>query len=400
MEEKSTARLTELFLLQTSGKASAAQYDELLGYFHHPLYLSVLDALMEEAISSSKGEQALSVQQAQEMLAQILPQHPRTLKLGKVRFWPRLAIAASLVAVLFAAGILLYQQNRKATPVNQYTQDITAGTTGATLTLADGKTIKLDGAPNGKLASQSGISIEKTPDGQLIYSAQGAQENPAQINTLTTAKGQTYQLNLPDGTKVFLNAASSIRYNASLVQKGIRSVTLQGEAYFEVAKDIAHPFFVETATQRLAVLGTHFNLNSYSDEPSVKTTLLEGSVKLETINSGEERPKTNLTSTILKPGEEASLTAGKAFQVSAVDAQEAIAWKNGKFIFENEPIEIIMRRLARWYNVEVSYQGEVKSRAFTGSVSRADNISSILDKITYTENIHFKIEGRRVSVMP
>lgn len=314
----------------------------------------------------------------------------------KLTLWPIITGMVAAVAII-VVGIYLYKykldnnQNQTST----YANDITPGKQGATLTLASGKQIQLTNAANGELAKESGVTITKTATGELIYQINDQTQASQNItNTLNTAKGETYQVVLPDGSKVWLNAASKLTYPAKFTSLNQRKVQLDGEAYFEIAKDKAHPFIVETYKQQVEVLGTHFNIYAYNDEATTKTTLLEGSVKVAPISTESTNSKT------LHPDEQSSLNNSGILSISKVDAANAIAWKNGKFEFNEEDIESIMRKLSRWYNVEIIYQGNVSGKTFVGSISRSDNISKILDKITYTQAVHFKIEGRRIYVMP
>ncbi|RZM24965.1 MAG: FecR family protein [Pedobacter sp.] len=303
-----------------------------------------------------------------------------------VKLWPRIAISAAVVLVLFAgAWFLNSNSSGRKTAEIRYASDVTPGKIGATLTLANGKKILLSEAANGELVKEAGLTITKTAEGQLIYEIAGAADNS--LNTLSTTKGETYQVQLPDGSKVWLNSASSLSYGTSLNEDGVRRVNLTGEAYFEVEKDAAHPFIVESGNQQVEVLGTEFNVNAYQDEKVFRTTLLKGSVKLS-----EEG-----VSTILVPGTQAANANGK-IKLTKVDTELAVAWKNNKFIFDRLPIEEIMRMIARWYNLEVVYEGNIPSGTFWGSVSRFENVSKALVPLEATGNVHFKIEGRRIYV--
>jgi ferric-dicitrate binding protein FerR (iron transport regulator) len=298
-----------------------------------------------------------------------------------------IAIAATIVAV-FTAGLLFFtNRSEKVTIASRQANEIKPGRNGATLTLSNGKKILLSNATNGELAEEAGIAISKTADGKLVYEIQSPSDGTDKINTISTDKGETYQLRLPDGTNIWLNAASSLTYCSTLLKDGVRSVKLDGEAYFEVAKDKYHPFIVETDHQQVEVLGTHFNVSAYLDEPFIKTTLLEGAVRLN-------------HATILKPDDQATVGLSGKIAVEQVDVQEAVAWKNGKFIFISEDITSVMRKLSRWYNVEVVYKNKCSAATFTGVISRYDDISRILNKINYTGAVHLTIEGRRIVVMP
>ncbi len=308
----------------------------------------------------------------------------------KYRLWPKIAVAAS-VALAVITGAHFYYQSKHAGHSSMSTNQISIipGTNSATLTLSDGKKIRLGEAADGQLANEAGVSISKAADGQLIYEIKESINNTDLTNTLVTAKGETYRVRLPDGTEVWLNAASTLIYPASFASGKQRRVELRGEAYFEVAKDKVHPFVVATATQNVEVLGTHFNINSYADEEVVKTTLLEGSVKVGSARTAKYY--------ILKPGQQA-INEADNFVVKPADIRNAVAWKNGEFRFSNENLESIMRKIARWYNVDVEYRGKVTKEGFYGGITRSSNINDVLDILERTKTVHFKIEGRRLIV--
>lgn len=306
------------------------------------------------------------------------------------KLWLRITLAAALIIVP-AASILLF----KAIPTNtiqpQIATDISPGTNAATLILADGKKIILTAKVNGKLAIETGFTISKTKKGAVVYEITAADSLPKnealKYNTLSTAQGQQYQIRLPDGTSVWLNNSSSIKYPVNLSQTKERRVQLNGEGYFEVAKDPAHPFIVQTKTQKITVLGTHFNVNAYDDEPELKTTLLEGAVKIKTLS----------TEIQIRPGQQA-ITNTSQFKIKEVDTELAVAWKNNQFMFESESIENVMRMVKRWYNVEVEYVGEIPADKFGGTVPRFANVSEVLHILELTGKVHFKVEGRRIMV--
>ncbi|HMI04885.1 MAG TPA: FecR domain-containing protein [Pedobacter sp.] len=314
--------------------------------------------------------------------------------------WPRIAIAAAITAIVFGAGLFYYNLNINKEHPNQtaYKNDVAPGKTGATLTLANGKKIRLSDAVNGKLAEEAGVTITKSADGKLVYEIKGSDSDPSKVNTLTTAKGETYQVRLPDGSLVYLNAASSLTYAASLIERGKRVVRLRGEGYFEISKDKAHPFIVESGGQKVEVLGTHFNVNAYNDEPAIKTTLLEGSVQVSHLSAaGGISPQSGERNVVLKPGQQ-SVFSSKGIKVSEADTELAVAWKNNEFMFHEQNIENIMKMVERWYNVEVIYNTEKPADTYTGSVSRFDNVSKVLQILEQSGAAHFKIEGRRIYV--
>lgn len=305
-----------------------------------------------------------------------------------LKLWPRIIPIAAAVA-LVAIGIHFFSYQKKAVTrhLPELVEDVAPGAYGATLTLANGKKIRLTDAKNGELVKESGISISKTADGKLIYSIEETAANVDKVNVLSTAKGETYEVRLPDGSSVHLNAASSLTYKASLIENGRRIVKLSGEGYFEVAKDRQHPFIVITSNQEVEVMGTHFNISSYADDVVEKTTLLEGSVRLST----------SVGSRILKPGQQSKVKDGK-ISIADTDTNLAVAWKNNEFVFESETIENIMKLVERWYNVEIIYVGSQTNGKFSGGVSRFDNISKVLQILETTGAGHFKIQGRKVYV--
>lgn len=385
-----TQRIVYLYQQYLQGKASPEELEQWEKIIHDPLLKESLNKIIDQSYYQISEEDILNLDgKRSEEIYNYIISHPSDRKPLTQKLWIKVIIAAAIATMIASAGIWFF--NTGGPEVNPGARvavnDVAPGKQGATLTLANGQKIHLTDAANGELAKQSGVVVSKSADGQLVYEIQQRDKgNTNQINTLTTAKGETYRLRLPDGSLVWLNAASSLTYSATLKERGVRRVRLEGEGYFEIAKDKAHPFIVSTSKQDVEVLGTHFNVYSYADEPISKTTLLEGSVK---VNS----------STIIKPGEQASNSTTGKIEVSEVDVDKVVAWKNGRFVFDNENIESIMRKLARWYNVEVIYQDDVRDIPFTAFISKYDNISKILDKITYTQNIHFKIEGRRVTVM-
>lgn len=304
--------------------------------------------------------------------------------------------AAAAILILTTA---LYFGTRSTSSISQNgtadfaKTDINPGGNKALLTLADGSKIVLDDAVNGEIARQSGCLITKTTTGQLVYTIQGSQtaalKAQSLLNTIETPKGGQYQVNLPDGTKVWLNAASSLSFPARF--SGLqRQVVLKGEAYFEVAKNKHMPFIVKSEQQKIEVLGTHFNVSAYTDEHQIKTTLAEGSVKVTLTANHQEQ--------LLKPGQQAIAT--NHIQVIPVDIEEALAWKDGLFMFNDENLENIMKKVERWYDVEIDFQQqELRQKHFSGTVSRFGKVSQVLKTLELTGSVHFKIEGRKIIVV-
>ncbi len=314
-------------------------------------------------------------------------------KQTKWTLWHRLAGAAAILLTVVGLSLLILNQ-QKLNPIVS-NQKILPGGNKATLTLANGKVINLNDALTGELASQTGIIISKTADGELLYTVQSdvKQETTTKegFNIISTPRGGQYQVNLPDGTKVWLNAASYLKFLPDFSKQAQRKVVFSGEAYFEVAKS-ERPFIVVTNQQEVKVLGTHFNINGYTDDESIKTTLLEGAVIVRNV-------KTNQLSN-LKPGQQNMLKENR-MDVLKVDTEEAIAWKNGYFTFNKEPLESIMRKISRWYDVDIDAPANpaLMQKEFSGTVSRFGNVSDVLEMLELTDVVHFKTEGRRIIIM-
>lgn len=304
--------------------------------------------------------------------------------------------AAAVVFLAVATSIYLFTNKDILANIGkrEYASDALPGGNKAILVLANGKRISLTDVNNGDIVEEAGLSITKTSDGQLVYTVKNSSSDSNQeqaFNTIETPKGGMWQVKLPDGSAVWLNAASSLTYPLAFSNGKNRMVELKGEAYFEIAKDPLHPFVVKTSKQDVQVLGTHFNINSYSDEMTVKTTLLEGSV-LVSPNQGIAEPL------VLKPGEQAVLTTA-GIDVREVDTDEAIDWKNGYFMFNNEKQESIMRKIARWYNVKVTYaDAEARAVTYYGSISRFENVSKVLRKFEQTGEVRFEINNDQITV--
>lgn len=301
----------------------------------------------------------------------------------RFKLWPRIAAVASIILVVAAGLFYLNNTQTRSGGLNVSKEnDIAAGSDKAILTLADGKQIVLTDAKNGELASEDDVLIEKTVDGQLQYKGRDGNKSAALYNNISTPRGGQYTVMLSDGTKVILNAASSLKYPTVFKGKD-RTVELTGEGYFEVAHNISKPFKVISQGQTVEVLGTHFNINSYTDEPNVKTTLLEGSV--------------NVNGIVIKPNQQAILAASNQVVVRQVDAEDAVAWKDGLFKFDHTDIKTSMRQIARWYDVEVVYEDDIQDEQFYGKIERSYTLSEVL-KVLELSNVHFKMEGRKIIV--
>jgi hypothetical protein len=316
-----------------------------------------------------------------------------------LRTW-RAAAAAAIILLLGTGAYLLFFHKEPTeiaqTEIQPSTKmDIRPGGNKAMLILANGRQITLDSTHMGQLANQGNSKIVKVKSGLLTYTktdiSTGVLAGASPYNTLVTPKGGEYQLILSDGTKVWLNAASSIHYPVTFTG-GQRLVEITGEAYFEVAKNDNMPFIVKDGNTEVQVLGTHFDVNGYKDEPTIKVTLLEGEVR--TVQLITRR------SQLLKPGEQAQMNLqGQIQLIKNADTEAAVAWKNGYFQFDREDLGTIMRQVSRWYDVEVKYSDvKLENQLFSGTVSRFKNVSELLKMLSLTGAAHFKIDGEEIIV--
>ena len=305
------------------------------------------------------------------------------------------AAAVILVAAL-GAYIYMSRSNKPDVAVVNTSKpvqnELLPGGNKATLTLDGGQTITLDNAASGNIATQGNTRIIKTADGQLAYNSQST-ATEVYFNTVSTPKGGQYQLTLADGTKIWMNAASALRFPTAFTGKE-RLVELDGEAYFEVAKNAKAPFIVKTKSgTTVQVLGTHFNIMAYRDEQDTKTTLLEGSVKVA-YEAAEAK---------LRPGQQALTPTDKSMGSivvnKAANTSEAVAWKNGVFDFNDADLKMVMRQIARWYDVNISYEGNLPEKVFTGSMSRNLNATELLSGIEFI-GVKFRIDGKKIIVHP
>ena len=380
-------RLQELLKLYLDNSASDLEQSELQDYVNDPIYDAEFKHLIGQAFDQQVEGFELTEHEQQNFLNFIYAKdEPVTGRSTKL--WPRMIGIAAAIALMVLGIYFFNYRNDGNADSNILTKDISPGTFGATLTLANGKKIKLSDATNGEIAKEAGISVTKTADGQLVYEIKETTGSADQMNTLSTAKGETYILTLPDKSKVWLNAASSITYFTTLKVHGIRKVKLEGEAYFEISKDKVHPFIVQTAKQEVEVLGTHFNINSYNDEPATATTLLEGSVKV----------KAGQVYKVIKPGEQTMITNG-SIAVQQVEVDNIVDWKNGDFYLNHIAFKTAMRKIARWYNMEVIYDETVPDNMESGGwIARDKPLSAVLKSIESSGLVKFKVAGRKIYV--
>ncbi|WP_316838223.1 FecR family protein [Pedobacter nutrimenti] len=418
LEEQQLHEIIELINKQFKNELSATEEKQLQAWLDSDLENKVLFDQLNDADYRRVQLQAMgSFTDEETALAGFLAKQKLTKqKLTKQKFekktyklWPRIAAAAAILLIV-GLSIFFYtsyfsapRHSGAGQDLGLASNDIKPGSNKAYLVLSNGKRLSLTDAANGELAKEAGVEITKTADGQVVYKTASDisdringrhpeldSGSPHQysnaLNTIETPRGGQYQIRLPDGSKVWLNAASKLIYPVSFNGRGQREVSLDGEAYFEIYKNKLQPFVVKSKNQEVTVLGTHFNINSYTDEGSVKTTLLEGSVRVN--------------EAVLKPGQQSILAGGKISVVLA-DLDETMAWQKGDFVFKNESLESIMKKISRWYDVEVVYaKGAPKNITLGGLISRNKNLSAVLKMMEMTKKVKFKVEGKKVTVLP
>lgn len=300
-----------------------------------------------------------------------------------IALWQKITVAASVLAVLAVGSyFFLLKKQDNGNIVSIAYAHIKPGGNKAILTLADGKQVSLTDAKTGILGIKELSFVNKATDGKVVYEANG--NNQISYNTISTPRGGQFQVVLPDGSNVWLNAESSITFPTQFVGN-TRSVSITGEAYFEVVHQVDKPFKVSSANQTVEVLGTHFNINTYLDEPLTKTTLLEGKIKL--VKGADSK--------MLVPGEQAETEThnnnAKIAVKTSPDIEQVVAWKNGIFKFKNTSFKEVLRQVSRWYDVKVEYEKEIPDRLFSGEITRNVNLSDVLEILSYLK-INFKIK--------
>jgi transmembrane sensor len=307
--------------------------------------------------------------------------------------WKKYVVAAAMLSAVAVSGLMLLRKGNKqpATaslpPATAVKHDIKPGGNKAVLILGDGSVVELNDSIKGKIAQQGATVVSKTLNGQLTYEETGGDANETIYNTINIPRGGQYSLSLPDGSKVWLNAASSFKFPTQMNGRE-RIVELDGEAYFEVAKS-KQPFLVKVRDMQVEVLGTHFNIMAYKDEANINTTLLEGKVKLSS----------STNEVILKPGQQGLYTQAAGFKVRTADTDQALAWKNGYFNFNDEELSSVMRKISRWYNVDIRYNNRNSKLSYMGVISRSKNVSDVLNMLSLTGTVQFKIEDRHITVI-
>jgi transmembrane sensor len=393
MEEKRLEYLLNTYLTKTS---SPVEENELFGMLDGDEYDEYVLQYMDSVWGKTSPDQFIGEAQSEKILNAILG-HSETkvipLKAYKYKKGIRRIAAAVIILIAGASFLYLLKNSNNKTAgkgdiVSSSEQhDVSPGRNGAVLTLANGASVLLDSTGDGNLAQQGNMLVMKN-GGRIDYlKKKGTEITETVYNKIETPRGHQFQLTLTDGTRVWLNAASSIRFPVAFIGNE-RKVEITGEVYFEVAKDKSKPFIVEANNSSIEVLGTHFNVNAYNDESSVNTTLLEGLVKVV---------KGNAVS-MLSPGQQAQVSQnGDIRKVNAVNVSEVVAWKDNLFYFNNTDIKKLMRQLERWYDVDVVFKGDIPtSLTFNGTISRGVNLSAVLKMLEYAGEIKFSIEGKQI----
>ena len=386
------SRLVYLYQQYIANSSTIEELEELQVLLRHPEnekeFIDLLDGSWEDLKHIQLKD--ISIDRADHIFADVV----RPVDFQRKNNWLWIRVAAAILMIL-SATIVFYKYSDNArvkTQLVKHTQpvlnEIMPGSNKAVLTLGNGHKVVLDDAQSGQIATEEGVIIKKIADGQLSYAASGKDVTIEQ-NNLSIPKGGQYHVTLPDGTQVYLNSTSSLSYPTQFIGSS-RNVTLQGEAYFEVAKNAKMPFIINVNNkQKIEVLGTHFNVKAYTDEQEINTTLLEGSVKISTDDKN----------VILKPGQMAVDNPSKSLSVQIADLEEIMAWKNGLFIFNNENITTVMKKVARWYDVDVVFKGNMENTNFVGNYSRSKSLANLLKNIELMDKVHFRAEGRRITVI-
>lgn len=391
------SRLNYLYHRWLAKTASEAERQEFLQVLESTRPESGLTPLMKEAWDTIQEEEALfSLQQKNDLATLILsnasgtgkPAAPVVQMKPRRRSW--LGYAAACVLLLGAGGAIYYSLVRQPEPSitglaeNGNVPKIIPGGERAVLTLADGSQIVLDSAGNGLLAQQGNVQVLKMANGQITYDLKGAAQSEM-MNTMRTPRGGQYQLTLPDGSRVWLNAASSISFPAAFAGKQ-RKVSITGEAYFEVAKNAAQPFLVDIAGQStVEVLGTSFNINAYRDDENIRSTLVTGGIRVSD-NSATQK------TVVLKPGQ--ACFDGK---VETTDIARDIAWKNGIFDFSGKSFQSVMKEIERWYDLQVQYKGAIPTFKFSGQMDRGVQLEDLM-KFLQQYGLRIQLEGRKLII--
>lgn len=392
-------RVKFLISLYCNDTISSSELQELSDLLALPQFDGYFGEMLEAIWDAPLIHHAIPASESTRIIATILPFLNSDIQEQAVvipietsqKWYKKIMVAASILLVFSASYFLLKPVSVVKNQLIAANIDVKPGGQKAMLTLSDGSKIALDGLSDGLITQEGGTKIIKLANGQIKYAANQTDSKAIYYNTMSTPPGGQYQLELPDGTKVWLNAASSIRY-PNVFSGNERRVNITGEAYFEVIKNGKMPFIVGVdGGAEIKVLGTHFNINSYANESALKATLLEGSIRIEK----------NKNFSLLKPGNQAQIAENGAIKlVDGVDMDEVVAWKNGNFHFKGADLSTVLRQIARWYDLEIDYkaipQGENR---FTGKIPMKVNLSRLIKWMEWSD-VHFRVEGKKLKVLP
>ncbi|GGM94371.1 iron dicitrate transporter FecR [Dyadobacter beijingensis] len=410
-------RLDDLFFRYCEKKITDEEREELMAMLLSDDHREQLNGLIDQFVRRDGADHTMPDETAEDILSSIFSATGRGTSEGSAGhlaepepdtepdetrtrpMWLFKLAAASVALMLVYGGYRWLNRAPETQPVvasqSVYGDDAPAGGNKASLTLADGRTYDLNTITEGNLSVQPGTTIDKSK-GEVTYGLNAANAGAVAYNVLRTPLGGQYKIVLPDGSKAWLNAGSSLKYPTAFTGKH-RDVEMTGEVYFEIEPDKKRPFLVRVTDRNgkgkdmeITVLGTHFNISSYGDEPTMQTTLLEGSVRVEK----------DAVTRVLTPGQQARVATGGAAReiaVKTVDTESVVAWKEGRFEF-NGNIREIMRQISRWYDLDVKYEGNVERKSFAGTISRKNNVSEVLKMLEMTGGIQFRIDDRKITV--
>ncbi len=378
---KDSKHIKLLFERYLNNHASREETAELFQYFQDTNNKEALEQMIENQLESRDKEELIDKMILDRVFGKIdLDTEPQNFK--SPTWYKTTGVAAAIILIISISYLFL---NRST--YNDHTATIIEpGRDKATLVLSSGKTIVLADVANGKLTEELGTTIEKTEKGGINYKIEGNTDVRIAMNLLNVPKGGQFQITLSDGTKVWLNSNSSLKY-PSAFSTSERRVELTGEAYFEVSKNKQKPFIVETSLQKVEVLGTKFNINAYDDESSTQTSLAEGSVRVSCKNN----------TTLLKPGQQSTLT-DQNIAVRSINLDQVLDWKNGDFNFSNNNLKEIMRKISRWYNIEVIFEGPISQETYVAQISRKKRLNDVLRALQLSGSIKYNIRNNKLYI--
>lgn len=378
---KDSKHIKLLFERYLNNHASREETAELFQYFQDTNNKEALEQMIENQLESRDKEELIDKMILDRVFGKIdLDTEPQNIT--SPTWYKITGVAAAIILIISISYLFL---NRST--YNDHTATIIEpGRDKATLVLSSGKTIVLEDVANGKLTEELGTTIEKTEKGGINYKIEGNTDVRIAMNLLNVPKGGQFQITLSDGTKVWLNSNSSLKY-PSAFSTSERRVELTGEAYFEVSKNKQKPFIVETSLQKVEVLGTKFNINAYDDESSTQTSLAEGSVRVSCKNN----------TTLLKPGQQSTLT-DQNIAVRSINLDQVLDWKNGDFNFSNNNLKEIMRKISRWYNIEVIFEGPISQETYVAQISRKKRLNDVLRALQLSGSIKYSIRNNKLYI--